>query len=133
MKKSFFQMEGFPIISDLNFEISRNFDFEKIQEIEVEIDVKTGILKKEITRATVQLEVELFPQKQNNNPFYLKATSFASFIWAEGLDEDLIEKMLKINAPSIMLSFIRPIISSITTYAGQPPLIIPLIDFTNKL
>lgn len=131
MKKSLFQMKGLPIITNLKFDVSKEFNFAIDQSLELEINVKTKIFAKEKKSANVELELELFPNEKNR-PFYLKAISIAYFIWAEGLDEKTIEGLLKVNAPAIMLSYIRPIISNITTFSGQPPLLIPLIDLTNN-
>lgn len=132
MKNSFFQMKGFPIISNLNFEISDKFNFSENSLLEVEIKINTEVFSKEGNEANLKLDVEIFPDKTKNNPLYLKVTSISSFIWAEGLDENIVDSLLKVNAPAIMMSYLRPIISNITTYSGQPPLIIPLIDFTNN-
>ena len=130
MKKSFFQIKEVPIISNLCFEISKNFDFSKNKKLEVEIKINTKVILKEENSASLKLYLELFPDKSKDRPFYMQVVSIASFIWAEGLEEKIVENLLSVNAPAIMLSYIRPIISNITTYSGQPPLIIPLIDLT---
>ena len=41
-----------------------------------------------------------------------------------------IENMLKVNGGAVLLSYLRPILSSLTMQAGIKPLHIPLIDFT---
>ena len=130
MKKSIFQMKGFPRISKLNFEISDKFNFSENTLLEVEVKVNTEVFEKKGNSANLKLILELFPNREKINPLYLEVTSIASFIWAEGLDETIIESLLKINAPAIMFSYLRPLISNITTYSGQPPLIIPIVDFT---
>ncbi|MBU5477644.1 protein-export chaperone SecB [Eubacterium sp. MSJ-13] len=38
--------------------------------------------------------------------------------------------MLKINGGAVLLSYLRPIVSSLTMQAGIKPLHLPLIDFT---
>lgn len=124
-------MKGLPIITNLSFDISKEFDFSIQQSLELEIKIDTKVFERVNNDANIELELELFPNSKNR-PFHLKATSVASFTWAEGLDEKTIEALLKINAPAIMLSYIRPIISNITTYSGQPPLVIPLIDLTDN-
>lgn len=131
MKKSLFQMKGLPIITNLKFDVSKKFNFTVEQSLDLEINVKTKIFAKDKNSANIQLELELFPNEKNR-PFYLKAISIAAFIWSEGLDEETIKTLLEVNAPAIMLSFIRPIISNVTTFSGQPPLLIPLIDFTKN-
>ena len=52
------------------------------------------------------------------------------FKWSENVDEKTLDILLNSNAPAILLSYIRPYISTITSGAGYPALILPLIDFT---
>ena len=41
----------------------------------------------------------------------------------------VLENLLNINAPAVLLSYIRGLISQITAFSGYPALIIPLINF----
>lgn len=39
---------------------------------------------------------------------------------------------LRANGPAILLSYIRPYITNITVRDGFPPLILPVMDFTEN-
>lgn len=131
MKKSVFQMKGLPIITSLEFNLLKDFDLYEKDSLELKMKLGTKIFSKEKNKANVELEVELFPDKKEA-PFYAKILSASSFVWEETLSEEKVDELLKTNAPAIILSYMRPIISNITTYAGQAPLVIPLIDLTNE-
>ena len=53
----------------------------------------------------------------------------AKFSWDDSIDDEK-EKILNINAPAALLSYIRPLISSMTGNLKYPALNIPFIDFT---
>lgn len=67
-----------------------------------------------------------------NVPFYIDISMEGEFFWDGGFNDKDIDTLLKSNGPAILLSYIRPYISSITVGAGFPPLILPLIDFTEN-
>lgn len=66
-----------------------------------------------------------------NFPFYIEIEYQSVFEWDNdcGIDKDTI---VGVNAPAILYSYCRPIISSITGFSEFPPLNIPFYNFTNK-
>ena len=42
------------------------------------------------------------------------------------------DKLSKVNAPALLLSYARPIISSVTNQAGMKPLNLPFVNFINQ-
>lgn len=131
MKTSKLQFKN-PKILKLNFEL--NNSFENNGSVNLDIGSKTSIKKGE-NNAFVLLELKIFDKNsQVNYPFYMDISMEGEFFWDKSLkDQDInIDKLLKSNGPAILLSYIRPYISNITVGAGFPPLIIPLIDFTEN-
>lgn len=57
----------------------------------------------------------------------------AKFIWKKGLSTEEEEDLLKVNAASLLLSYIRPQIRSITSLSKFREQNIPFIDFTSQL
>lgn len=57
-------------------------------------------------------------------------TLIKKFHWDESIDDEMAKKLLNINAPAALLSYIRPIIASMTGNSKYPALNIPFIDFT---
>ncbi len=64
--------------------------------------------------------------KQENLPFEAELSLTGNFIYE---DVDPAEKMIKINAVSILYPYVRSTLSMITNLAGIPPVTIPTINF----
>jgi len=132
MKQSIFQMKGTPKILKIDFEVNNSFDFKKIKSLKIDLDLShITKINKEGNSALVEVDIVIFP-KEKKSPFTCKTKAVAQFVWGEGTPQEMVEKLLKTNAPALILSFVRPIISQITTYSGQPPFIIPLLDLSNS-
>lgn len=129
MKESNFYMVKQPVIKKMEFLGNSNF-IAKDNSLNVKIDIK---IKKESSmidkKAQVSLTINL-NEKYNLEevPFILKAEILGQFIWKEEATREEIEIFLNSTAPSIMLSYIRPIISNVVTYSGFPAFIIPFLD-----
>lgn len=52
--------------------------------------------------------------------------------WMEELEEELIKTILSSNAPSLILSYIRPIVANLTGNSGLSAFNIPFMDFTSN-
>ena len=83
----------------------------------------------------VSLTVSNFNQinMNSNKPFFIRKTMKAKFIWKKGLSTEEEEDLLKVNAASLLLSYIRPQIRSITSLSKFSEQNIPFIDFTSQL
>lgn len=65
--------------------------------------------------AIVELTIELgCDEKSINSPFALKIIIGAKFLWDNTLDEEMLNSLLTINAPSLLLGYAKPVISNIT-------------------
>ena len=127
MKKSHFQLKEQPKILKLNFDGNPNYKNKKSTSLELEIDTKFE-KNDELQEAVVFLHIKINDKELNEKiPFYLEAMITGSFVWKNESDE-IINNFLETNAPSILLSFMRPVISNIITYAGYPPYLIPFLD-----
>ena len=126
MKESFFQLKE-QNITNVEF-IKNNLCNEHNFKLEFKHNIKvTNINERE---AVVSLEFSVFNKKLTEKiPFYINIKIEGIFIWKEINDEDLLNSLLYENAPAVLLSFIRSMISQITAYSGYPTLIIPLLNF----
>ena len=80
--------------------------------------------------AEVVLEIELFGKRDLSDvPFKFQIANKGLFFWSEEVEEK-VDIFLNINAPASLLSYIRPLITQFTSFSNFPPLILPLIDFT---
>lgn len=69
----------------------------------------------------------------SDKPFFIRQTMKAKFIWKKGLNSKEEENFLKINAASLLLSYIRPQVRNITSLSKFSEQNIPFIDFTSQL
>lgn len=69
-------------------------------------------------------------EKTEEVPFYVYAEESANFRWKrEAYDEDAIGRLLKQNAPALLLSYLRPIIANITVASPYSAYDIPFMNF----
>ncbi|MCK5157052.1 MAG: protein-export chaperone SecB [Spirochaetales bacterium] len=129
MKISNFQLKDHRLIN-VEYNLNRNFSNPKGT---ISLDISSEIVVNRISKneATVQFTLFVFKdQKMEEVPFKIKTVHEGNFIWDDSYEEDFTQKLLHYNAPAILLSYDRSIISQMTAYSGLPPLLIPLIDFT---
>lgn len=135
MNNSFFQLKNQSI---QNIEFIKN---EKCTQVDILLEYSSNIevIYTASNEALVILDFSVFDKDNiSNNPFYINVKIKGHFVWSEMEDLpdtnncDLIETLLNQNAPAILLSYVRSIISQITAFSGYPTLIIPLINFTSN-
>lgn len=126
MKKSRLQFKN-PKLLKLNYELNDNFKNDGY--VNLDVSSRTSI-KKGKNNAFVLLSLKVFDDSMENIPFYINISMEGEFFWDDGLKN--IDQLLKSNGPAILLSYIRPYITNITVGAGFPPLILPLINFTEN-
>ncbi|PZF87484.1 hypothetical protein C1903_12445 [Listeria ivanovii] len=85
----------------------------------------------DLNEAFVHLTITI-GEKSDSFPFELKVTMGSKFLWPEGLDEKTIDTLLTVNAPALLLAYIRPMVSSIIDSSEYPTYHIPCIDFASK-
>jgi len=129
MEKSHFQIKNERIF-DVKFTLNKSFKFSK-EGIPLDIAFKRNIEKISENEANVMLYLKIFHEEISQaDPFYIEIGVEGIFVWDSECKD--VDKLLKINAPSVLMSNLRSIISQLTVYAGVPPLILPLIDFTKN-
>lgn len=132
MKPSNFQFTN-PSLLNLDYQINKDFAPNKnTSEIEVNFSTNCNIIKNEGSKeAIVELSISI-GQKDNSVPFYISATEVAKFKWNDEVDNEILEILLNQNAPSLLLSYLRPLISTITSAGPVGSYNIPFMDFTKK-
>ena len=61
------------------------------------------------------------------NSIFFSGVISANFKWNEKIENP--EKMLKVNGGAVLLSYIRPIVATLTMQAGVKPLNLPFVNF----
>ncbi len=78
-------------------------------------------------RARVSLTLKVNAENKEA-PFELEIKVVSDFKW-EDMDENMVNSMLNVNAPALLLGYMRPIVSSITNSSALPVYNIPFINF----
>lgn len=58
---------------------------------------------------------------------YMKVAS--DFRWGD-IPEEKIDDLLQINAPALLMGYLRPIVANVTNFSEYPSYNIPFVDFT---
>ena len=119
-----------------NIEFISNSDFLDVNdgEVQMKIDLSVKVEKMQgmENEAKVSLRVCLGEQS-DKYPFYLEAVECGFFRWETGkYKDDVVEKLLNQNAPSLLLSYLRPIIFQITAASSFEAYNLPFINFTSR-
>lgn len=133
MKKSDFQFSN-PYLTKLNFKINDDFDKD---DYNGGMSIESEITQEVITpgeEARVSLLLKL-GNESNIYPFYFEIEMTALFKIVNSNSSTQINhsfsKLINTNAPAMLLSYARPIISLITSQSGMPAFYIPFINFTS--
>ena len=127
MKKSVLQFST-PYITYLNITRNNNFDKDSVVKINTDFNVD---IKKDINDNFALIKL-MGTIGDNMAPFTIECNIEAMFKWeivSDNSDNVNIDELLQYNAPALLLSYMRPIISNITSQAGFPPYDIPFMDF----
>ncbi len=121
-----------PTLKELSFCINENFDNQSNHKVQVKMEMSTHIFKSsKPNEASVSLTVEI-GEKSEKNPYWIKGTEQANFRWEDEVSEDMSERLLKQNAPSLLLSYLRPIIAQVTASSSYDAYNIPFINFAEN-
>lgn len=134
MKQSTFEFSN-PIIDTLSYKINNAFvNNEKLIEMKQSLTVENQKLDQS-NNASVRLVIGINIEDEKESidlkekPFSLSISVKAMFRWGDEFNESDVNNMLKVNAPSLLLSYARPIISMITASSPIGSYNIPFFNF----
>ena len=125
MKESNFQFTD-PSLVSMKFEENKHFSVEKRKETGLSVS-HTKVSENE---AVVELKINL-GDKGEQSPFYLETILMAKFKWVSELEESKVNLFLDQNAPALLLSYARPIVSMTTNASHFAAYNIPFINFAD--
>lgn len=127
MKESFFQFSD-PELVNIKFETNEFFNEELFNGFSIDKNVSIIILDKEKqNRAKVSLTINIGDDNEKY-PFYIKLTMAANFV-CDMSRVNNFKELLELNAPAMLLSYARPIVSMITAQSAFPTLNLPFMNF----
>lgn len=118
-----------PRLIKLNFQLNSNHLPLKKHETKMNISVSHSANKINENEAAVELNIQI-GEASNCAPFLIDLSIGAKFKLDAAVEETDFDKLLEVNAPALLFSYARPIISSITSQAGMKPLNLPFVNFT---
>lgn len=126
MRQSDFQFTD-PSLINIRFLENEDFIKEKGEDIEIttKIDIKNKLLSDHEAIVSVLIKIGF----EKNSPFNLECEVAANFRWNQEIKEENVEFFLNQNAPALLVSYARPIISMITNSSHFPVYNLPFINF----
>lgn len=133
MKESLFQFTN-PEVKSIEFIVCDDFHSAE-KRISVSSSIKTNVYDIETTEtecsALVEVCVEI-GKKDKTQPFYIRAVESAKFKWKKAAySDDEIDSMLNKNGVALLISYLRPIIASVTGFSRYNSYNLPFIDLTS--
>ena len=132
MQKSNFKFKN-PKLTKLEFKV--NQDYDNNSKSMLTLDIKDDIIVKRIdeTSALVILKLQIFREEDFKDvPFIISIEMQGDFSWSSDMDKEVVNALLKQNAPAVLLSYMRPYITTVTTGSGYAPLILPFMNFVES-
>lgn len=129
MNKSKFQFLN-PELEQVEFIVNDQFNAEVCDGISMQSNTEVKMIDGNEAYVSFTLKVGDISESQ---PFNILVKMSSKFHWDESIDDEMAKKLLNINAPAALLSYIRPIIASMTGNSKYPALNIPFIDFTEAV
>lgn len=129
MRTSNFQFSD-PSLVEFIFKLNPEFEPDENGETAIKTEFNVRVHKEDnLKEAFVELEVKIGSEK-SEVPFFIKAVEGAQFRWE--MDDGRIDSFLNINAPSLLLSYLRPLIAAITAASPYNAYNIPFMNFIDS-
>ena len=128
MKSSKFQFLN-PYLEEVYFTINPEYAPDANEgEIEMQNSFNVQVAQsKSQNRANVKLTLETNAENEKA-PFKLRITMASDFEW-EDMDEKTVESMLRMNAPALLMGYMRPIVANITNASSFTAYNLPFFNF----
>lgn len=130
--ESAFQFKN-PVLTNLEFVVNDQFNSRGEESVKIPVSMSINIdrEKDKSNEAIVALKVEI-GDKNELCPYFINVTEQARFKWPDGLTDKQVDVLLNQNAPSLLLSYIRPIVAQSTAASEYGAYNIPFMNFTKK-
>ncbi len=69
------------------------------------------------------------PADATEQPFLFDVAYTGLFLFDGEADEKIVNRCVEINCPAIIFPFVREMLADLTRRAGQPPIVLPVVNF----
>ena len=111
--------------------MNEDFDKQNKKNVQIKLNIDISIEKRGNKEATVKLSVKI-GEKSDKDPYFIRAVEKSDFRWSDEVEDNMVESLLSQNAPSLLLSYLRPIIVQITASSPYGIYNIPFVNFANS-
>lgn len=123
-----------PSLIKIDFKLNDGFIPENGEENHININTEVEISPGPEDNSSVVILKISIGAEDDSTPFYVYAEEGAAFRWdPEKVDEEHSKKLLKQNAPALLLSYLRPTIAMVTSASPFNSYNIPFVNFTESL
>ncbi len=130
MRESDFQFTN-PSVTYVCFKENQSFSTEDGKEINIGTNINVSNSVIDENERVVVLKI-VIGEESEESPFCLDIEVMAQFRWNDEIDSSKVDLFLNQNAPALLLSYARPMVSMLTNASHFPAYNIPFIDFTGK-
>lgn len=140
--KSFIQFSNPELVRSI-FIVNESYDShtEYKQKMKIETkaqephNLKDNERESKVNLSIKNFDVNIKDLEKKNIPYFVDISIQSKFKWSKenNISKDEEIKMLKVNAASLILSYIRPLLAQLTGMSRFSTENIPFIDFTNNL
>ena len=117
-----------PVLNNITF--ATNDDFSPPDDgIALQIQTKTTVTRTNKCNAKVFLNMTIGAE---NAPFTIDVEMLSEFLWSDELEEEEIAEFLRMNAPALLISYIRPIVADLTSMSRFQTYHIPFMDMSTN-
>lgn len=123
-----------PTILKFEFNVNEDFDFENNAD---DTDISTLVempSQDEIDFSDeIPVYLSVFVNDDNDNaPYTINMQILSLFKVSEEIPEDDVLNLLQTDGASILLSYLRPMVSMMTSASGFPAMNLPTLDFSDS-
>ncbi|WP_119327270.1 protein-export chaperone SecB [Companilactobacillus musae] len=123
-----------PTVLKFNFQVNDNFDFEgEIDDTDISTLVEMPSQSELDFSDEIPVYLTVFINYENNNsPYKITTRIFSLFKVSQILEPEDALQILQTEGASILLSYLRPIVSMMTASSGFEAMTLPMLDFSDE-
>ncbi len=120
-----------PVLTELEYLLNPEFNPQKEEKVQIKMNISVKVDENTGNETLVRLKCEI-GEKNASCPYWIKAEEQARFRWDDSVEGELLDSLLNQNAPSLLISYLRPIIWQTTMASPYGAYNIPFVNFKKK-
>lgn len=120
----------FALATDLNDIPSRSARYDSLN---IDVNTKVDMLHNDLRRWRCELTVESKNKEELNHPYRFRITYVGFFRVVEEYPSNLVERMVRANAPALLYSAAREALLPLTSRGRYPAIVLPSVTFIEPL